>query len=344
MIQALRRQILAGDYPPGAQLPNQVELASRLGVSVVTAQLALKQLEQEGFLEARHRQGRFVSLTPPHLSRYGLAFANAPTPIANMPTWSRYYQALGQESQRRQQAQGQQFQSFYGLGVAADSPTVRELERLVCDDRLAGLIFANVPPVLYGSPILTVPGFPRLALDSYRAAGVVPVVHDRGDWARKAVARFAAAGRRRVALISFRAFLGAEFGLLQEFATAGIDIPPFMRQSLDPFEPEAVKTYVQLLLRLPPAERPDGLLIGDDNLVDGAMAGLVASGTRVPEALTVVAYANFPNVPATPLPVHFIGFDVQATFGRCVECIDRWRRGERPPVAVNISASENGAP
>lgn len=339
MIRDLRKQIVAGKFTLGSQLPNQVELAKEFGVSVVTAQLALRQLGHEGFLDITHRQGRFVSKNPPHLSRYGLVFSNSPEPIMNMPTWSRYYQTLSAECLHMQQL-GLDIKPFYGVGVSADSNAVRQIEELVTSDRLAGLIFVNVPPCIQEMPIVKSKGFPRLVLDAYRSPEVVPVSMDRISWVKKAADIFAARKCRKIALISFRSFLEEDGELFDGFEEAGISIPAYMRQSLNPLDPKAVKTYVQLLLRLPPGERPDGLLIGDDNLVEGAMAGLVAAGVRTPDDLMVVAYANFPNIPATPLPVHFLGFDVRTKLRISIECIDSWRRGKRPTQELIVPAQE----
>ena len=57
-------------------------------------------------------------------------------------------------------------------------------------------------------------------------------------------------------------------------------------------------------------ERPDGLIVTDDNLLTSASEGLLAAGVRVPEEVSVVALTNFPNLVPSAVPVTRIGFDI----------------------------------
>jgi len=69
--QLLREQIRDGTYPPGTQLPSEVELAAQLGISRPTLRAALQHLEQNGAVVRRHGVGNFVSPPTPVLE-YGL--------------------------------------------------------------------------------------------------------------------------------------------------------------------------------------------------------------------------------------------------------------------------------
>ncbi|MET8848012.1 GntR family transcriptional regulator [Amycolatopsis sp. NPDC004625] len=62
--QQLREEIQSGKLLPGAQLPNQREIASRFEVAVGTAQRALGFLQEEGWIVSRPGVGRVVSSTP----------------------------------------------------------------------------------------------------------------------------------------------------------------------------------------------------------------------------------------------------------------------------------------
>ena len=60
--QTLYRQIVVEkQLAPGEKLPNEVELASRLGVSRATLREALRELSAQGVLEVRRGKGTFVS-------------------------------------------------------------------------------------------------------------------------------------------------------------------------------------------------------------------------------------------------------------------------------------------
>jgi GntR family transcriptional regulator len=60
LAQLLRAEIRRGACPPGSRLPTEVQLASQHGVSVITVQRALRELEQEGLIERFRGRGTFV--------------------------------------------------------------------------------------------------------------------------------------------------------------------------------------------------------------------------------------------------------------------------------------------
>jgi GntR family transcriptional repressor for pyruvate dehydrogenase complex len=57
LVDELLLKIFRGDYPAGADLPAERQLAVDLGVDRTTLRMALKQLERMGLLQARHGSG-----------------------------------------------------------------------------------------------------------------------------------------------------------------------------------------------------------------------------------------------------------------------------------------------
>ena len=57
---ALRGRITLGEYAPGERLPPEADLARAFGVSRVTVREALRLLQRDGLLKARHGRGHFV--------------------------------------------------------------------------------------------------------------------------------------------------------------------------------------------------------------------------------------------------------------------------------------------
>jgi DNA-binding LacI/PurR family transcriptional regulator len=86
------------------------------------------------------------------------------------------------------------------------------------------------------------------------------------------------------------------------------------------------------------SERPDALLILDDNLVEHATAGLIAAGVRVPEDLDVVAHCNFPWPTPSVLPLTRIGFNNTEVVRHCVDLIDAMCAGQTVPAITEIAA------
>jgi DNA-binding transcriptional regulator YhcF (GntR family) len=61
LVEVLRTRIRKGEYAPGAKLPGHLVLAREFGVSAITSNRALVELEREGFIVRRPRSGSFVS-------------------------------------------------------------------------------------------------------------------------------------------------------------------------------------------------------------------------------------------------------------------------------------------
>lgn len=58
--QRLRAEITSGSHPPGSRLPSEAELSTAYAVSRVTVREALRMLQRDGLVIARHGRGHFV--------------------------------------------------------------------------------------------------------------------------------------------------------------------------------------------------------------------------------------------------------------------------------------------
>lgn len=66
LLQLLRKQILAGELPPGARLPTEDELMQTYGLSRGTVRRAIEQLGAEGLVFTAQGSGSFVSSGHPN--------------------------------------------------------------------------------------------------------------------------------------------------------------------------------------------------------------------------------------------------------------------------------------
>jgi GntR family transcriptional regulator len=114
--EELHDRILARQYPPGSRLPSEAELASLFGVSRVTVREALKMLQRDALVAARHGRGHFV-----------LSGTTIREPITELRSVSDLLGSLGYAvdtqvvSVRRRPAAD----VAESLGVAVDEPVVR---------------------------------------------------------------------------------------------------------------------------------------------------------------------------------------------------------------------------
>lgn len=119
-------------------------------------------------------------------------------------------------------------------------------------------------------------------------------------------------------------------------ARHGLEYRRYWDLNVGPACYSAARTATHLLMSLAPADRPDGLVIADDNLVEHTQAGLIDAGVRVPQDLGIIAYCNWPEPPAAIFPLTRLGFDMSALMRTCTSLIDRMRRGATAPERVQM--------
>ena len=83
LYRCIRRDILSGTLAAGERLPSKRRLAEHLHLSVMTVEGAYRQLEAEGYLYTRPRQGFFVSPVEPALP----VPSAPPLPEEPSPSW-----------------------------------------------------------------------------------------------------------------------------------------------------------------------------------------------------------------------------------------------------------------
>jgi DNA-binding LacI/PurR family transcriptional regulator len=332
----LRRQIVRGRLAPGDRLPTRSELQLQYDVSSITVQRALDDLARDGFVHARGTLGTFVAQYPPHTSRYGLVFFSRP----DSTEWVRFWSVLEQEAASVGAEGSCRIAVFHCTGQPRDLGVLQQLERAVLDHALAGLIFASHPYPLGRSPIVTAPGMARVAfMQGSDRSGIVTIDYDHDGFLDQACAWFKARGRRRVAVLSTPHFLAdPQAQISAALADHGLETRPYWLQTVSQLSPVSARNCIHLLLNQRQEERPDALLITDDNLVEHGLAGVVAAGMRVPEDLEVVAHCNFPAQSASMLPVQRLGYDAHQALRLALHLLDAQRQGRKTPASTRIGA------
>jgi DNA-binding LacI/PurR family transcriptional regulator len=336
VLTALRQSILDGTYPPGGQLPNQIELSSQFKVSGFTIHRALDQLAREGFIRKRQRVGTHVMDRPPHLNNLALLFPLDPTRETH---YNKFYRALENALTAYERTEKRTIHRFHGVDNHTDTPDRLRLLTQVAAHQLAGIVFAHPPNKLKGTPIVDEPGLVRVAFSTTQPAPHIPAVTtDRYSFLDRALDYLVSRGRRRVALLLVPGYFSDDEHYLEQAMTKrGIQCPPHWQLTLSQSATEGAINCVRLLMHEAPSTRPDGLVITDDNLVEHAQAGLIAAGVRVPDEIEVVEHCNFPWPPSV-LATKRLGFDTQAILRVCIDLIDRQRRGEPVPGITKVPA------
>ncbi|HYG74240.1 MAG TPA: GntR family transcriptional regulator [Planctomycetota bacterium] len=337
ILEKLRDEIVAGRFLPGSRLPTRDELSRNFRASRVTIQRALDRLNAEGFIESRRRGGTSVTAHPPHLFRYGLVIPREP----GSADWVRFWTALCNEANALDPARGRSISIYYGIDSRAPTREYLRLQDDVQNSRLAGVIFAAQPRFLEGTPLLEERLVPMVSVTGttgyQRMPGIGLNSHAFFD---RSLDFLLARKRKRIAVLTVP---GLSEGF-DDFVTAGIAARglishPWWTQQATQSYPRAAFQIVRLLMQArDSAERPDGLIITDDNLVEQATAGLVAAGVRVPEELDVVAHCNFPWPTPNVVPVTRVGYDSRKILQAGMNAIDQERSGKSAQHLTLIDA------
>ncbi len=337
-LDTLRMRIVQGEFLPGSKIPTQDDLMKDLGIAKATMQRLFDILTSDGFIVPNGSSGTFVSENPPHLSRFGIVFPFTENDIIH----SRFFMGILYEC-RQFMAQTNCSFSMYYQPHPTDN---KEYERLLDDmknHRLAGVIFTSDVGSLLGTEVMMINDVPRVIMmsNSNTFEPVIPIVYpNHKDFIKMATEHLASDGRKRIANISIYNHYSEKLQLLisNELKNYNMISKKYWQLIADPTSPETIRNAVHCMMKLPPEDRPDGMIISDDNLVEDTVAGLVDAGIRSSEELSIVAHANFPLCPTSPLPVGYIGFDLQHVLNKCMEIISLERQGIIPPTASYISA------
>jgi DNA-binding LacI/PurR family transcriptional regulator len=331
--QAIIQRLATLARQHGDRLPSHRQLARELHASTRTVHRALQQLKAAGWIVGRPGRGTFAA-TPTRLP-IALVFPHDPADTAHL--WSRFYAALVNQTAAVAAQRGCDFQPFYRLDDARRAADYAPLERLVRTGQVGGLIFASHPHHLIGTPLLDQPGLPRVTLASEPTFAGIPVVTFNGTFVARAFDWLATQGCQRVAVLMQHDEL-PKHRLIEHARARGLLIKPDWLLPMTPHLCDAAAAYTRLLLTAPAGERVDGLLIGDDNYVAPALAGLRAGGVELGRDIHVLAHANFPWAGTRPAGVRRLGYDTAAVLKTCLDLLAAQRAGEAVPRLTELPA------
>lgn len=308
VLNDLRRRIADGDLPSGSRMPTWDVLSQYYAIGRPTLMRVMSTLREEGFLISDATRGTLVTPAPPCRSRFGLIFGSSP---ANRATggWNRFWQALRDEAIAQATRDGWTLVIYEGV----DHRGSAGLDALLTDldaRRLAGLFLAphgalyRLDKHIQGRvPMAQIGG--RLDAD-FLGREVPAWQFGIEDLYRRAANLLHRAGARRVAILATESTDLS--GWDQAVIEAGMGGEPWWRFAAGITAQRTTANLVRLLCSH--TNRPDGLIIADDNLVPGAVAGLLEAGVRVGSDLHVAAHCNWPFPADDVLPLIHVGFDL----------------------------------
>ncbi len=325
-VQVIRARIADGEWQPGSQLPTWSHMEQELGIARTTLAKVFRSLKREGFIVSDSTRGTFVAEHPPHRHRFGLVFHAHPSD----PGWNRFWWTLSNLATAHWRHGPDRLVVYYGVSDHADSEGRHQLEGDLANRRLAGLIFTSDLPEL-NIDLSNHPEIPIVQLGDNPSGTAIPCIgHDWTAFFDRAFAYFANSGRRRVAVFhpSSQRQKRCPQSILQRH---GLVSHPHWQPSIHIHNRECAWHFSRLLLDRPASDRPDALLIADDNLAASALQGVVAGGHVIGQDLDVVVHCNWPTEDEPVLPIRRLGFDNVRLLKTAVDRLRQMRLGQSQP-------------
>lgn len=328
VLQQIRDQIVDGRYPPGSRLPLRTDMETIYGVSWFTLHRVFEQLTGEGFVHSRGRGGTYVCDHPPHLSFYAVV---APR---SMPDDRR--QVLQEVIDKLQNGRKGKTARLFLVDPSPDNDDHRELLTRLDNHTVAGLVLLDGTDKWLARDLASHPRVPRIT-PSCKPDDELAVVVDR-DWSAfldRGCEALKLAGCTRVGLLLPVDYLETSLESLPQSAA---------RHSLTGraewvlVSPESYPDYAakatSLLMSLPEASRPDGLMLGCAGLSDPVYGLLAERGLSERVHLVVQSDTTDGIEPRNGLtPICFDPYDLMY---RCFDAIDRLRAGQDVPKYVTV--------
>lgn len=314
IVKGLRSAVVKGKWQPDEKLPTRHDFCRNYQASLATVQHALAQLEREGFVESRS-YGTFISKNPPHLNHYVVVFRFSPGDV----DYPRFGYALAQAATELQSTGIGRISILHGIDGRPDNEDRLRLEEQIKSHCVAGLVLSAYGSLPHLIPLAERHGIPMVILDQPRFDIPYGMGHawlDFRDFCKKAIAHLKAEGCRTIGCLAPHGSLAwNQIDFEKECSDQELVTYPYLIQSTSMTQKNDVRNLMHLWMRLP-ENRPDGLVIFDDNLVEAAAEGITDAMPNPSGQLKIVAHTNFlapvPNFLApmrSLVPIKWLGFD-----------------------------------
>ncbi len=283
--------IRAGEWPRGAQLPSELELARLYGVSYMTARRAVGELLENDLVERRGQNRTFVR------EEGETKLASTTVNLIWTPSGNETLLALLRLCQNEARARGLEPRL-----ICWSNGSKRAALRAIADGfpTLIGLEFKD----LHGSLLAALTKAAATCVvigNSLDEVGIASVKADDAQGVRLAVARLRELGHRKIGLISNREADPIDAVRRQTWRECCADATPTQLDARLIYAPStkdqsAVQaTYDQLRARLDVGDADlTALLCPNDQIAISALAACGDSGWTVPEKMSLLTFSSRP--------------------------------------------------
>jgi len=332
--ERLRAKILS-QCKPGDLLDSETVLAKKLGVSVATMRSAMQILTQEGLVERRQKRGTIV-LEPPTNRHVGILLE---LDIVH-PRASQFYMRVTYRLRKRFADAQIPVKLYFGdvaPGEDIAHTTCADFLKAAEDNKLSAAIGLASTPRDGWLETLQKRGVPAVgSLESYPYG----VGFDMALIAEAGIKRLLAMGCRKPVMIGLdwqtRSNELQDQIFCDTLRSAGLS-PDATRQirRVNSGQPGAAWEAVRDFWIFS-QEKPDGLLVADDTLLQDAVLALLELGIKVPQELKVVSHTNKGVQFFYPFPLTCLETDPEEMADSVFDMCTTLMRGQSPAQARRL--------
>lgn len=336
LVEAIRGRVVSNQWPAGQRVPARRQLAQDFGVSSATLQRGLDQLKGEGFLRADSTRGTYVVEHPPHRFRLGVVSMSPPHAVFE----DRFLDAIN-ESGRRLAPRGYSLSTYSNLRTVRDDATHRLLDDLD-HHRLTAVLFLHMPALDVLDAVCR-RGVPVISFSDEQPShpGLASVRFDYGELIHRGIAELAAAGARRIGVLTNEGIRRSwQHHLHRACAEIGVETRTLWWQCPFCRSDGSVQQVVRLLMERPEEDRPDGLLITDEHATVAAIDAMLTAGLDVPGDVRVVSHCTLPRQITPAARVGFLGLDTHLVLTRIADRLEQGWGETTTPTVLRLHPSE----
>lgn len=325
VIDDIRRQILHGRWQPRHRIPTRDALISQYNTSRATIQKAMDELLREGFICANGKGGTFVTDTPPNLTSIAVVF---PASGSESGSWDALWSGFVGQKRYFEERFARTF-VFYHLELGdVECPELRRLRDDAAGGKLAGIIMPFPPPEIMLAELRPYQ-VPLAAITRERQhEGLNTVWVDYDSFFRQSLEYLQSRNCKTAALIvNDRLPLDYIDNFVRMAAEYGILVPENLIQAggLDNF----AQPWITRMTRLMMQNRPDGLVVANENMIDAVINGLQQENLTVGRDISLAVHTNFPAQRPNGYDMQRIGFNIRSMLDACINALTVCRTGKR---------------
>lgn len=320
--QTLEHEIV-GDGKAGARLPAETALAERFGVSTLTIREAVACLVEKGLVERRQGSGTYI--LDPRATRHVGILLNLDL---RAPGVGAFWVPVAEEFRRLMTTFGYRTRFYVGdhgpLEPAADNADGNEMLNDIEAGGVVGLLVLGQAPAApirqalaaHGAILIingTLPGHQRAAHIAYE------------ELVRLAFTGLAAQGCRRIGVLGW-GIDPQQVAVITTECSIAWD-PSLHVHAPHPLRPGAgYVAFQRLAAQATPL--PDGLVVCDEQHLQGVVLGVLEAGVQVPDGLRLASHVNEGSRVFSPLPFGAVVVSPQAAAQNMARAFLAGLRGE----------------